>query len=213
VTDVNDMYRRLRVESVRLEALGLTQISQEWASLRMMAGTEEIGPLRVLAAAMEPVSWGDRAHYATEHEITTHAPLDHWVDALRPDPPLRHDFAVMVDAYLKDPRADKAGEMALTDLFASWVQAEPGALELMKHSPLLAEAKARSGQLAQLGRVGVAALGYLSSGETAPAGWKSKQLAVIAEAKRPVALTQFAVLGPLEKLVEAVPEESGSAGK
>ncbi|MGC8548989.1 MAG: beta-N-acetylhexosaminidase [Acidobacteriaceae bacterium] len=213
VTDVNDMYRRLRVESVRLEALGLTQISQEWASLRMMAGTEEIGPLRVLAAAMQPVSWGARAHYASEHKITTHAPLDHWVDALRPDPPLRHDFAVMVDGYLKAPRADRAGEIALTDLFASWVKAEPGALELMQHSPLLAEAKARPGQLAQLGRVGVAALGYLSSGETAPAGWKAEQLAAIAAAREPVALTEFAVLGPLERLVEAVPEGGGAAEK
>jgi hexosaminidase len=213
VNDVNDMYRRLRVESVRLEALGLTQISQEWASLRMMAGTEEIGPLRVLAAAMEPVSWGERAHYSTEHKITTHAPLDHWVDALRPDPPLRHDFAVMVDGYLQAPRADRAGEMALTDLFASWVKAEPGALQLMEHSPLLAEAKARPGQLAQLGRVGVAALGYLSSGETAPAGWKAEQMATIAAAKEPVALTQFAVLGPLEKLVMAVREGGTSVGR
>lgn len=206
VTNVNDMYRRLQVESVRLEALGLTQISQEWASLRAMAGTERIEPLRVLAEAMEPVSWGMRARYSTEHKITTHAPLDHWVDALRPDPPLRHDFEVMVDGYLKSPRTERAEEMELTHLFASWEAAQPGVMRLMKHSPLLAEAKVRPGQLAALGRVGIAAVSYLSSGERAPAGWRQAQLRVIDAAAEPVALTRFAVLGPLQKLVEAVPE-------
>lgn len=210
VNNVNDMYRRLRVESVRLEALGLTQISQEDASLRAMAGTEEIGPLRVLAAAMEPVSWGARAEYSSEHKITTHAPLDHWVDALRPDPPFRHAFKRMVDGYLQAPQRERATEMRLTRVFTMWVEAEPGALELMRRSPLLAEAEARPGQLAQLGRVGVAALSYLSSGETAPAGWKAAQLQVIEAAKKPVALTQFDMLGPLEKMVEAVRESGGA---
>lgn len=206
VNNVDDMYRRLRVESVRLEALGLTQISQEDASLRAMAGTGEIGPLRVLAAAMEPVRWDERAHNATENKITTHAPLDHWVDALRPDPPLRHDLKQRVDEYLQDRRADRAGARKLRKLFASWVEAEPGALELMHGAPLLAEAKVRLVQLAKLGRVGMAALSYLSSTEAAPAGWKAEQLKVIERAKKPVALTRLDVLGPLARLVGAVAE-------
>jgi hexosaminidase len=212
VTDVNDMYRRLRVESVRLEALGLTQISQEWASLRMMAGTEEIGPLRVLAAAMEPASWDMRDQYTATHDITTATPLDHWVDALRPDPPLRHDFKLMVDEYLKAPKTERATAMKLNRLFEKWIVAEPGVMKLMGHSPLLAQEKMRPGQLAQLGRAGRAAISYLSSGEAAPAGWREQQLKLIYTAAKPVALTQFAVLGPLQKLVEAVPEnDTGQA--
>ena len=206
VNNVNDMYRRLHVESVRLEALGLTQISQEDASLRAMAGTQRIGPLRVLAETLEPVSWGARAHYSTEQKITTHAPLDHWVDALRPDPPFRHHFKMLVEGYLRAPGSEKALSLELTQMFVGWTKAEPGVLELMKHSPLLAEAKERPGQLAALGRVGLGAVAYLSTGETAPTGWKAEQLKVIEAAKKPVALTQFDVLGPLEKMVEAVPE-------
>ena len=207
VNNVNDMYRRLRVESVRLEALGLTQISQEWASLRMMAGTEQIGPLRVLAAAMEPASWDLRDQYSVGHDITTATPLDHWVDALRPDPPLRHDFKMMVEAYLAAPHTQRTTSAELSRLFEQWIAAEPGAIRLMAHSPLLAQEKVRSGQLAQLGRAGLAAMSYLSSGEAAPKGWKEQQLDMIHAAAKPVAFTRFAVIGPLQKLVEAVPEE------
>ncbi len=213
VDNVNDMYRRLGVESVRLEALGLTQISQEDASLREMAGTQQIEPLRVLAETMEPVSWGERANYSSEHKITTHAPLDHWVDALRPDPPFRHRFEVMVNEYLNAPRVEKAKSLELTKMFVRWEDAEPGVLRLMDHSPLLAQAKARPGQLAQLGRVGLAALSYLSSGETAPAGWKAEQLKVIESTEAPVALTQFDMLEPLRKMVEAVPESDAGQTK
>jgi hexosaminidase len=206
VNNVNDMYRRLQVESVRLEALGLTQISQEDASLREMAGTQAIEPLRVLATAMEPVSWGKRAEHADKNKITTHAPLDNWVDALRPDPPFRHNFKRMVEEYLKSPQTEPARAMEMKRLFQSWVKAEPGALELMKRSPRLAELNVRPGQLAQLGQTGLATLRMLSSGKAAPAGWSAEQLKVIDAAKEPVALTKFNMLGPLEQLVKAVPE-------
>lgn len=210
VDNVNDMYRRLHVESVRLEALGLTQISQEDTSLREMAGTPQIGPLRVLAETMEPASLDARRQYTSAHEITTHTPFDHWVDALRPDPPFRRSFARMVNDYLHAPAAVKAHPVKLSLLFASWENAEPGAMKLMERSPLLAEANARPGQLAQLGQVGLAALNYLSSGKTAPTGWKAEQLAVIETTDKPIALTQFDMLKPLRKLVEAVQE--GAAG-
>ena len=213
VNNVNDMYRRLHVESLRLAALGLTQISQEWSSLRQMAGTEEIGPLRVLAKTLEPVSWGSRAHYANEYKITTHDPLDHWVDALRPDPPFRHRFKLMVGAYLKAPTRERAQSMKLTKLFEQWIDADPGVMKMMKHAPLLAQAKARPGQLAQLGQVGLAAVSFLSAGEKAPAGWKQQQMAVIHEAAKPVALTKFDMLVPLTKMVEAVPESEGKQEK
>jgi hexosaminidase len=209
VNNVNDMYRRLHVESLRLASLGLTQISQEWSSLRQMAGAGQLGPLRVLAKTMEPVSWNQRARHANEYKITTHDPLDHWVDALRPDPPFRHDFKLMVARYLQAPRREQASGMKLTKLFEQWIAAEPGVMKMMEHAPLLAQARARPGQLAQLGRIGVAAVSYLSSGEAAPQGWKQKQLAVIDAAAKPVALTQFDVLGPLKRMVESVPENSG----
>ena len=101
VNNVDDMYRRLCVESLRLEAFGLTHISEEAVSLRQLARSEEIGPLQILASVLEPVTFDERAHMQHPNQLT---PLNQIVDALPPDPPSRHNFELLVRAYLQIPR-------------------------------------------------------------------------------------------------------------
>src|SRR6202043_2774104 len=98
VNDVDDMYRRLEAESLRLEGFGLTHISQEGVSLRQLSGTREIGPLKILPSVLEPVTFDERAHQQHANQLT---PLDRLVDALPPDPPSRHDFELLTRTYLK----------------------------------------------------------------------------------------------------------------
>ncbi len=206
VDDVNDMYRRLRIESLRLERLGLTQISQEDASLRFLAGTWQIGPLQVLASTLEPVDFDVRSAYSHANHITTLAPLGNVVDALPPDPPFRHQFEFLVKDYLTSPRTQSQQSTELRAIFEQWIAAEPGVLGLMASSPLLAEVKERPAQLSELGSMGLTSLSYLSSGQTAPAGWRAAQMNVIKNAALPVALTRFAVLDQLRSMAEAVSE-------
>src|SRR6266511_1631072 len=63
VADVDDMYRRLAVVSVRLEELGLTHEKYFRSLLRRMAGGKEIGPLETLACLAESKApdgqWGE----------------------------------------------------------------------------------------------------------------------------------------------------------
>lgn len=206
VNDVDDMYRRLNVESLRLEALGLTQISQEDASLRTLAGTRKIDPLKVLATTLEPVDFSVRGAWSHQNHVTTKTPLDHIVDALPPDPPFRHQFELLVEAYLKAPRQQSPQAAQLHSLFEQWIAAEPGILDLMANSPRLAQAQPRVPQLAELGKIGIESLSYLSAGKPAPAGWRAAQLSTIQTAEAPVALTRFDVLDPLRGLVNAVQE-------
>jgi hexosaminidase len=206
VDDVDDMYRRLGIESLRLEALGLTHISQQDSSLRTLAGTSAIGPLRVLAPALEPVNFGVRGSWSHEHQVTTETPLDHIVDALPPDPPFRHQFERLVMACLKSPQAQSPPSAELHQIFERWIAAQPGLQRLMDRSPLLAQANPRPAQLAELGSIGLESLSYLSSGVAAPAGWRAAQLSAIQAIAAPVALTQFDVLDPLRSLVNAVQE-------
>lgn len=206
VNDVNDMYRRLRIESLRLERRGLTQISEENASLRFLAGTWQVGPLQVLASTLEPVDFDVRSAYSHANNITTLTPLDHVVDALPPDPPFRHQFELLIKDYLKSPRTKSQQAAELHAIFEDWIAAEPGALSLMDHSPLLAQAKERPTQLSELGNMGLASLSYLSSGQAAPAGWRATQMEVIKTAASPVALTRFAVLDQMQSLLGAVSE-------
>ncbi len=203
VNDVDDMYRRLEVESLRLESFGLTHISQEAVSLRQLSGTREIRPLQVLASVLEPVTFDQRAHQQHANQLT---PLDLLVDALPPDPPSRHTFELIVRAYLQNPKTGSQEERELTSQFNAWVTAEPGILRLMGGSPRLAQAEPRAQQLGELGTVGLEAVSYLSSGVPAAAGWKAQKLAVLDDADKPQAFVRFTVIKPLRDLVNAVPE-------
>ncbi len=205
VSDVDDMYRRLEVESLRLESFGLTHIAQEAVSLRQLSGTREIEPLRILASVLEPVPFNARAHQQHANQLT---PLDLLVDALPPDPPSRHNFEVLVRAYLQNP-SGREQQAELAAEFNSWITAEPGILRLMAGSPLLAQAEPRAQQLSELGTVGLDAVSILSSGLPAAAGWKGARLAILDEAEKPQALVRFTVLKPLRDLVNAVPEAGG----
>ena len=203
VNNVDDMYRRLRVESVRLEALGLQHISEEEVSLRQLARSEQIGPLETLASVLEPVTFDERARMQHPNQLT---PLNQLVDAIPADPPSRHNFELAVRAYLQSPATQSPEETRLIATFKTWIAADPEILRLMTDSPTLAYAESRAQQLAELGAVGLEALSYLSSGLPAPAGWKAARMGILDEAEKPQALVRFTVTKPLRNLVGAVPE-------
>ena len=206
VDDLDDMYRRLGIESLRLEALGLTHISHEDAGLRQLAGTPDIAPLQILAAVLEPVTFDEQEEMQHANQLT---PLDQITDALPPDPPLRHNLESRMRAYLQAPAARKQEEGELVALFDAWVAAEPGILRLMTASPLLAPVTPKALQFTELGTAGLEAISYLSSGMPARPGWKAAKLAVLDEAEKPQALVRFTVMKPLRDLVNAVADPPG----
>jgi hexosaminidase len=203
VDSVDDMYRRLAIQSLRLEAFGLTHISQEGVSLRQLARTQQIGPLQLFASVLEPLTFDEQAGIQHPNQFT---PLNHFADALPPDPPSRHNLELLAHAYLQDPAARKQEELELVANFGSWIAAEPGTLQLMSASPQLAEVAGRARQLTELGTAGLEAVSYLSSRLTAASGWKTEKLALMDEAEKPEALVRFTVVKPLRDLINAVPD-------
>jgi hexosaminidase len=202
IRDVDDMYRRLWVESLRIEALAnTTHLTHEGASLRELAGTEDIDALRVFSSVLQPVPFGERYRGQHTSQLT---PLDLLVDAVRPDPPSRHQVATLVRDLLKSPKSNSDARTQLSRTFQSWITAAPAVEAQMNHSPLLAASRPRAEQLAQLGKAGQQALDYLG-GKKAPAGWKASKLAEIEAARKPQSLVRFTVLDPLHDLINAVP--------
>ena len=199
----DDMYRRLAVESVRLEGLGLTHLSHEGVALRALAGSEDIDALRTFASVLEPVSFGERFNQQRTSQLT---PLNNLVDAIRPDPASRHDTNRLTHQFLRAPLASEGQRAELQRMFEGWIAASPAIQAQLAAVPLLEVAQARGEQLPQLAAAGVEALKFLSTGAKAPAGWKAGKLALIAEAKKPVAIVRFTFLSPLEELVNAVQE-------
>ena len=81
--DVDDMYRRLEPLSIQLEELGLTHLKNKDMLLRRLVRNMEVGPLRLLADAVEPLK-GYKRHTVGKVQ-TTLAPLTRFVDAVPPE--------------------------------------------------------------------------------------------------------------------------------
>lgn len=203
ITDVDDMYRRLHVISIQLEGLGLHHLTQEDASLRELAGTQNIAQLRIFASAFEPVSFGERYHEQKTSQLTV---LNGFVDAVRPDPPSRYKVAHLTEDFLKSPQSDTSDAAALNHWFETVAASVPTVQAQMQHSPRLAEVKTRAEQLPELAKTATDAIHFLSSGAKAPAGWKADKLAQIETAKKPSAIVRFTFIDALTSLVNAVQE-------
>jgi hexosaminidase len=192
------MYRRLGAVSIELEGLGLTHMQSGDAGLRELAGTEDIGALRVFASVLEPVSFGERYRTQKTTQLTA---LDRLVDAVRPDPPSRYWSERMVDQFLKAP---KEYAWDLGGWFQQLTQSVPQVQLMMRSSPRLRDGAVRLTELQMLAKYGSDATKMLAAGSPAPPGWKDAARAKIAEAKKPNALVRFTFLDALSRLVEAV---------
>jgi hexosaminidase len=204
VRDVNDMYRRLDPVSVELEALGLHHLTSEDAGLRELVRSEQIGELRTFAEAFEPVSFGERYQQQHTSQLT---PLTNFVDAVRPDPPIRHRLELATQTLLEDPSSTYASaaeaRKTLEDFFTREAIAAPQVLQAMSDAHRLQPMQVRAEQLEELARIGQDAVQYLSGKAKAPQGWKSASLATIDEAKKPSAIVRFQFLPTLLELVNA----------
>jgi hypothetical protein len=65
-----------------------------------------------------------------------------------------------------------------------------------------------SQNLSMLSAAGLQALDYLDKGQPEPDLWKSQQMAVIEQAKKPVAGLLLMVVAPVQQLVEASGQNS-----
>lgn len=204
VRDVDDMYRRLGPVSVEVETLGLQHLKSEDAGLRGLLGSENIDALRSFAQAFEPVSFSERYQQQHTSQLT---PLTSFVDAVRPDPPIRHELELAAQRLLADPTSHSASieeaRKTLDGFFAQEAMATPEVLKAMDDAPRLQPMQLRAEQLQDLARIGREAVRYLSSGTPAPEHWRTDSLARIEEARKPSAIVRFQFLPALTQLVSA----------
>ncbi len=202
--DVDDMYRRLEPVSVELETLGLRHLTSEDAGLRSMVESENIDTLRTFAEAFEPVPFGERYQQQHTSQLT---PLTSFVDAVRPDPPIRHTIELATRQFLTDPKQQTGTSAGSREILLSFFRNEaasvPPVIEQMRTAPRLAVMQGRAEQLLQLTAIGQQAVDYLSQGHPAPSEWKGASLARIEDAKKRNAIVQFTFLQPLTDLVNA----------
>ncbi len=204
VRDVDGMYRRLEPVSLELETLGLRHLSNQNTMLRSLAEGEDVYSLGVVAQAMEPVSFSDRYQQQRTSQLT---PLTNFVDAVRPDPPAKHELTLAAAAVIADPAAKTAdglaARMALYRFFGGLGGAVAQARPQMQAHPRLQPMSPRLQMLERLRSVGLSAMSHLEQGTAMPGEEKAAALATVKDAALPSQSVRYVFLEPLLALVHA----------
>ena len=202
VTDVNSMYARMNAVSLKLEFVGLTHRSARTLMLRRMAGDGDMTALRVLADVVEPVKdynrWSDE-----KGPIDFHAPLTRMIDAVYPESDTARFFANLVQTYAASGYKDQDAEKQIRMWLVLWSNNDSHLHPLLETSSLLQEDASQSANLSAVASAGLQALDYLDKSQPAPDSWKTQQLALIEQAKKPSADMLLMIVAPVQQLVEA----------
>ena len=201
-TDTASMYARMRAVSLELESLGLTHNTARDHMLQRMAGTSDTTALRVLADVVEPVKdynrWDD-----SKGPIDFHSPLTRLIDAAYPESDTAREFTGLLQQFVQSGYKDKSAEAQIRTWLVLWRNNDARLRPLLERSSLLEEDVPISQNLAMVAAAGLQALDYLDQGQPEPDLWKTQQLAVIEQAKKPVAGLLLQVTAPIQQLVEA----------
>ena len=200
VTDVSSMYRRMGVESGRLDWLALTHNSNYAPMLRRIAGSEDIASLRVLADVVEPAKDYNREETAPV-EPTSLVPLNRLVDAARPESIQARRFAGLVDALVSGS-ATAESKAEIRAMLTLWRDSQAVLLQQVDGPFLLQEVMPLSGTLDKLAIAGLQSMDYMDHGEHPPDAWKVEQFALIDQARKPQAQLLIMVAPPIQKLIE-----------
>ncbi len=203
VTNLDDMYRRLAVTSLRLEEVGLTHEKNQAMLLRRLSQGREIGPLQTLVSVVEPVKEYRRYQQRPQ---TMLSPLTGLIDAARPDSDVNRNFAAAVDGLLSDAPRFEAHSQQVRSTLTQWRNAGPELEAMIDRSPGLHEARPLAKDLNELGTIGLEALSFISRGVTPAPEWLSSRLAALDQAANPKAGLEFPIVPTVRQLVIAASE-------
>lgn len=202
VTDAASMYARLNAVSIDLQWLGLTHLSARRHMLERMAGTGDIGSLRVLADVVEPVKdynrWDD-----SKGPINFHEPLNRLIDAVYPESDTARQLAALVQTFVQSGGKDQNAEAQIRSWLTIWRENDAKLHPVLAQSFLLEEDEPISQNLSAIAGAGLQALDYIDKSQAAPSDWRAQQQATIDQAKKPVAGLLLMVAGPVQQLVDA----------
>ncbi len=200
VTNVPDMYRRLKLMSARLEQLGLGHESHVDRMLRRLTNGADITPLSTLLDVVMPPTFSQRVRGPRIVQMT---PLSRIQDAARPDPWGRWD------AERLSQRAATGRDTARTNAINALAlrlealqRAQPPIREQARQSPLIAAVLPAADAAARVARIGLEALGYLR-GARPSAGWSETSLAELKRLEEPQAMLRISIVPPVRRLVNA----------
>jgi hexosaminidase len=198
VNNVDDMYRRLDVISLQLEALGLQHIAYKQPLMRQLCNGYETRALEILTSVLEPLKIYDRNEGDTMY--TVFSPFTKLADIASPDQPVPRIFAKQVNDFLVNPSA--ALQTSITGQLSLWKENDLAFRKLVLNAPVLEEASLLSQHLSLLAAAGLESVQYIQQQKIADNNWLQQQLDVIKKAKQQSGRCEIQIVDAIQQLVK-----------
>ena len=198
VKDTDDMYRRLDIESLSLEALGLRHISYKYPLMRQLADGYDIKSLEVLVSVIEPLKIYDRNEGDTMY--TVFSPFTKLADVASPDQSEPRIFNRQVASFLINPSPEL--EKTINEKLTLWKENDLPFQQLVKKSPVLQEAASLSKSLSKLGEAGIQAMQYIREHHNPGKDWLQEKMDLIKDARKQGGRCELQVVDAVQRLIE-----------
>lgn len=177
INDVGDMYRRLEIQSRRLEGIGLNHRSFTRVFLERIVGSgESIDHLLTLASFVEPLK-GYKRHRSREYRSYT--PMKRFVDAVTSDSKDAREFNRMVVEMLASNEGWKKHKDSVVKILQNIRDNHILLRPQLERNGALKEILPLSSMLSQLAEAGLLAINYKEQGEIPEAGRRDQMIQLL----------------------------------
>jgi hexosaminidase len=199
VRDLDSMYRRLSVVSLKLGYYGLRHRLITEEMLERMTGEADPEPLRVLADVVEPPKGYQRQELRT---FTDSTPLNRLDDAVPPESDKAREFNEIAKRIAAGKATTHDREQARQWL-TLWQMNDARLQPLLERSALTRDLAPLSRSLSEVARIGLEALNDLEQNRGVGREARQKNIEFLEAARKPQAVLLLMVAPSVELLVEA----------
>jgi hexosaminidase len=199
VRDVDSMYRRLAVVSLKLQSYGLNSRADVNEMLQQMSGESDTAPLKVLAAVVQPPMAYARGNLGSYNTFT---PLNHLVDAVPPESDLAREFNNLVKQIVAGKATAQQWQQARQWL-ELWRDNDMRLQPLLGKSYLTQNLAPLSHNLNQVAVIGLQAISNLHNDRAIDSEVRQHDIEFLKSAEKPQAFLFDMVAPSVELLVQA----------
>jgi len=199
VRDIDSMYRRLAVLSMKLECYGLRHRVITEEALERMSGDPNPVALRVLADVVQPPEGYERQQMRNFSDFT---PLNRLDDVVPPESDTAREFDGMAKRIASGKGTQEDWQQARQWLVL-WRDNDARLQPLLKRSFLTRDLGPVSRSLSQVAEIGLQALDNLQSHRTVSAEVRQRNIAFLDDAAKPHSVLLLMVAPSVQRLVEA----------
>ena len=199
VRNVDSMYRRLEIVSMKLEYYGLRHRLITNLMLQRMTGEPDPEPLRVLAAVVQPPRMYERQNLRVFTDFT---PLNRLDDAVPPESETARAFSEIA-RRITSGQATPEDWQRVREWLVLWRDNDLKLQPLLARSYLTQDLAPVSRNLAQVAEIGLQALDDLRNNRPVSAEVRQRNIEFLKASAKPQAVLLLMVASPVECLVEA----------